>query len=358
MNESRSRVPDQAIGLIAAALLAAIGYAQEPTRSSPRTSSDGPPAATSAKGASSSPDKVVLKVGNERVTQADFDSLLAANPQSQQAAYSQGRRRIGEQYALMLALSQQALSDHLDASPEFRQKMALQRLQLLASSEYANLVRQAAPKPEEISQYYSAHPAEFEEARVRKVFVRKRPEGGEEGTLGVSPQEARTRAEAIRKALASGTDAKKVVEDFKNFKEVFIDSEPRLMRRGQLPAELDKAAFQLREGELSELQETPQALNFIQVVERRRRDLKEVTPQVEKKLQQQKVETALTDLKKKAGIWMDDEYFAPPPPVPSPAPAVTAPKADAAPTTPSAAPAVQTPKPAAAPTPAVQTRKP
>jgi len=41
--------------------------------------------------------------------------------------------------------------------------------------------------------------------------------------------------------------------------------------------------------------------------------LKEVSPQIEKKLQAQKLKDEMDDLKKKAGIWMDEQYFAPPP---------------------------------------------
>ncbi len=354
MNRLRARVASLAvIDLFLAGLLAATAYAQEPTRPSPPTSS-GSSAPAPAKTASSSPEKVVLKVGNEQVTQAQFDSLTRGqNPESERPMPTQGRRRLGEQYATMLLLSQQAVTDHLDSSPDVRRQMALQRLQVLANAEYANLSRQAKPKPEEISQYYSTHQTEFEEAQVRKVFIRKKPEGAKEGSPGLSPQEAKARADAIRKALAAGTDPKKVIEDFKNSKDVFIDSEPRTVRHGQLPAELDKAAFELKEGELSESQETPQAINFIQVVKRRHRELQDVTPQIERKLQQENVQTALADLKKKAAIWMDEEYFAPPP---APAPASTAlpghHPASAGPSAPSPAPAAQ--KPAANPPPKPQ----
>ncbi len=331
------------IDLFLAGLLAATLYAQAPARPSPPTSSEGSVPAP-AKTTSSSPEKVVLKVGNEQVTQAEFDSLIGGqNPANERAVATQGRKRLGEQYATMLLLSQQAVSEHLDSSPDVRRQMTLQRLQVLANAEYANLSRQAKPKPEEISQYYAAHPAEFEEAQIRKVFIRKSPEGAKEGTPGLSPQEAKTRADALRKALAAGTDPKKVTEDFKN-KDVLIDAEPRTVRRAQLPAELDKAAFELKEGAVSDLQETPQAINFIQVVKRRRRELQEVTPQIERKLQQQNVQTALADLKKKAAVWMDDEYFATPP---APLPASTAlpggHPASAAPSAPSPAPATQKP---------------
>lgn len=304
------------LGLFLAGFLASPSYAQE-TRQVPPTST-GASAAAPAKSAASSPDKVVLKVGKEQVTQADFEALMSGlGPQMNQPGNPQGRRRIGDQYSMLLVLSQQALNDHLETSPDFLHKMMFQRLQLLANAEYANLTHLAQPKPEEVSQYYTAHAAEFEEAQIRKVFVRKKPEGAKEGAPGLSAQEARPRAEAIRKALADGTDAKKVIDDFKST-DVIIDATPRTVRRGQLPADQDKAAFQLKEGELSELEETPQAITFIQVVKHGRKELKDVTQQIERKMAQEKVQASMDELKKKAGVWMDEEYF---PSAPASAPA-------------------------------------
>jgi hypothetical protein len=291
--------------LILSALLAVTGYAQEPNRPISVTGSTTAPAKTSP-----SPEKVVLKVDNEQVTQADIDSWVSAlGGQTGQAGAPQSRRRLGEQYAMMLLLSRLAVSDHLDSSPDVRRQIAVQRLQLLADAEYTNFRRQNQPKPEEVSQYYSMHQAEFEEAQFRNIFIRKRPEGAKDDGLGLPPPEARARAEAIRKALAAGTDPEKVAKDFNDSKNVFIDPKSRTARRGQLAAKLDKAAFELNESDFSEFEETPQSISFIQVVKRRQWPLNEVSAQIERKLQQQKVETALADLRKKAAVWMDEQYF-------------------------------------------------
>jgi hypothetical protein len=308
------------LNLFMAGFLASPSYAQEPLQTPP--TSAGGSAAAPVKNTASSPEKVVLKVGKEQVTQANFDALVSGlGPQMNQPGNPLGRRRIGDQYATLLVLSQQALNDHLDTSPDYLRKMTFQRLQLLANAEYANLTHLAQPKPEEVSQYYTAHAADFEEAQIRKVFVRKKPEGAKEGAPGLSAQDARPRAEAIRKALANGTDAKKVIDDFKST-DVIIDATPRAVRRAQLLADQDKAAFQLKEGELTELEETPQAITFIQVVKHGRKELKDVTQQIERKLAQEKVQAAMDELKKKAGVWMDEEYF---PSAPTPAPAVLSP---------------------------------
>lgn len=296
---------------------------QQPAPAKPSTpppASQVSPATAPPSTPSASPEKVILKVGDEQITQADLDFLIKGNnPQMSQAPNAQGRRSIGERYALMLLLTQEARKGHLDSSPDLRRRMAFGQVQLLAQAEYEAITRQATTTPDEVSQYFSAHPEEFEETQVRQVAVRKKPEGAKEGTPGLSAQEARARAESLRSALAGGTDPKEVAKGT-NPAEVSMDKEPRTVRRGQLPAVLDKAVFQLKEGEVSEILETPQNVIFLQIVGHHRPELKDATARIENSLRQKKIQAQLDELKKKAAIWMDDQYFGPPSaPTPSPA---------------------------------------
>jgi hypothetical protein len=286
-------------------------------------------AATPAKAASGPGAKVVLRVGNNEVTQADLDSILSKlDSQVQQSLSRQGKRPFGERYAMMLILSGQAVSHHLDSSPEFQHQLALQRMQMLAQAEYDVLASQAAVTPEDAGKYFTEHQDEFEEAKVRQVVIRKKAEGAPADAPGLPVADARARAEEIRKALTSGAEANKVVKDFAVPNVIVIDAEPRPVRRGQLLADLDKAVFQLKEGEISELVETPQVFVMVQAISHQRPELKDVSREIENKLRQQKLEATLADLRQKNPVWMDDGYFAAPvapatttlPPAPDPNP--------------------------------------
>jgi len=310
MNHSRiGRACVGLTGLILSGLVARTVYGQANSTQNP------PPAPLSAATsiASASPDKVVLRVGEQKVTKADLEFVISnLNPQGQRQVAAQGRRQVGEQYAVMILLSQGAVNQHLDSSPRVQHQLAMQRMQILAQAQYEELARRVKVSPEEASQYYSTHQNEFEEAQVRQVVIRKRPEGAKEGTPGLAPPDAKTRAEAIRKALSSGGDAKKLAQEFQVPNEVVIDVEPRTVRHGGLIPDLDKAAFQLKDGEVSDIADLPQLLAFIQVVGHRSPESKDVSAQIESSLRQQKLEATLDDLKKKATIWMDEEFFAPP----------------------------------------------
>jgi hypothetical protein len=212
----------------------------------------------------------------------------------------------------MLVLSQDAVSHHLDSSPAFQRALAMAQREILAQTEFQEIVRQSAVTPEETSKYFGAHQSEFEEVRVQEVVVRKKPEGAKEGTPGLTAEEAKTRAQEIRKALSSGDDPKKVAEQFQVANVVRVDVEPAVVRRGAMRADMEKAAFELKDGQVSEVFDFPQSLVFFRVASHKVGELKDVSSQVENTVRQQKVNTTLDELKKNVKIWMDDAYFAGP----------------------------------------------
>jgi parvulin-like peptidyl-prolyl isomerase len=296
--------------LILTGLLAALGHAQAPL-SSPATSSGSPTSSSAAK-ASSPAERVVLKVGNAEVTQADFESRISdIEPQGdpdKEGPADKDRRKLGDDYASVLMLSQQAVATHLDASPQVSRQLAIDRLQVLSDAEFAKLMEQAKPSSEEISQYYSAHPSDFEEVRILRLFIWKRG-GDSKNTRGLSPQEARSRADAILQASAAGRDTTKLTEGFKDSDDGMFDARPFVFPRGELPPRMEKVAFAIKDGEWSEVEDTPNSIILIRLVKRGRQPLEEVSSLIEKEVQSEKMQTMLDDLKKNAGIWMDKEYF-------------------------------------------------
>jgi parvulin-like peptidyl-prolyl isomerase len=296
--------------LLLAMVLTASGNAQQPPSTSSATSSASS-TPTPVKNVPPPSERVVLKVGNVQVTQADFETMVS-DLEAQQGPADLSRQAIGDNYASLLMLSQQAVIQHLESSPEVVRQLALDRTQILSNAEYARLKAQAEPTPEEISAYYNAHLADYDVVQLRRLFIWTGKDGSKDGQ-GLSEQDATALAAAVRKAYASGSDVSKVVhEAVHDPNSVVFDTEPLTFQRGEMPPRLDEAAFALKEGGWTELNDAPGTFVFLQVVKRSRRDLKEVSPQIEKKLQAQKLKDEMSDLKKNAGIWMDEQYFAPP----------------------------------------------
>jgi len=131
------------------------------------------------------------------------------------------------------------------------------------------------------------------------------------GSAGLAPDDAKARAEAIRKELMAGADINKLTDEFKP-PDVTIEREARKVRRGGMRADLEKVAFALKDGEVSEPVDINSALIIFQVTGHSRVDLKDATPEIERKLRQTKADSAMAEVKKNNTVWMDDQYFAPP----------------------------------------------
>ncbi len=294
--------------LLAGALSAFVGFAQNASPAGNSAAQGGTKSQASAQAIS--PDKVVLKVGDAQVTRADIDFLInSLNPQVQKAVAIRGRKPVGEEYAMMVLLSQKAQTDHLDASPDFQRKIALEKIQLLAQAEYRKIAEGIQVTPDEINTYYNAHKSDFEEAQIREFVVRTKAADAKAGDLGLSEEEARARLASIQKAVEAGTDIKEVAKKFDVPNVVMVDPEPHTVRKGEMIPALDQVAFNLKDNQFSQPVDTPHALVLLQLLSHQQPDVKTVSGQIENELRQEKLKAAMDDMKAKANIWMDPVYF-------------------------------------------------
>jgi hypothetical protein len=265
----------------------------------------------SSKKEETSPDRVVLKVGGVSVTKEDFESTVGeVEPEAEPDADpdAKDRRQYGDDYATVLILSKQALANHLDADPDVKRQLAINRLQILSDAQFASLMKASKPSEQEVSDYYAAHLADFDEVLLRRLFIWK-VGAGSKNAKGLPPEQTRDRANAILQAQASGGDPEKLAQAFNNSEDGMLDVAPPTFTRGALSPSLEKIAFALKPKEWAEGEDTPDRIMLMQLVKHGRRPLAEVSPVIEQRLQSARMQVKLDELKKNAGIWMDDQYF-------------------------------------------------
>ncbi len=291
------------LNIFVAGVLSVAGHAQEAAKP---TSVNPPPPST----ANSTPpsERVVLKVGDTKITQAAFEKMISVLEQ-QQGPADISRKTLGDNFASLIMLAQQATANHLDTSPEVIEQLSIDRTQILSNAEFARLKAEAKPTPQEISAYYNSHPEDFETVQVRRLFVWIKPEGAKDGR-GLSQQEATALVAAIQQATAAGSDTTALVAKYNNDTVVF-DVQPLTFQRGEMPPAMEKAAFSLtKPGQWIQLDKTPENLVYLELIGRGHRELKDMSASIEKKLQAQKLRAELDELKQKWGVWMDETYFA------------------------------------------------
>jgi parvulin-like peptidyl-prolyl isomerase len=273
-------------------------------------SDSGTPAAPNASTTttSSTKDKVVLKVGDLQVTQATFEQYLN-DLEAQQGPADLSRKKLGENYSSLLVLEQKALANHLDQTPDVVRQLAIDRMQILSNAEFARLKKDATPSAPQIKAYYDAHLDDYDVVNIRRVFIfaHPNPQKGE----ALTREQAKAMADAVKSAIASKKDVIATINAIPHGRtDVVADPDPLSFQRGALPPTMDKAAFALKEGEWTQLSDNPDEFVFIQLVNRSRKPLDEVSSQIEKQLQAEHLREELNALKSKTGVWMDEEYFA------------------------------------------------
>jgi hypothetical protein len=237
-----------------------------------------------------------MKVGDEKMTAAQMQMLVKSSPpQILRPVTEQEPRSMGEQYALMMALSQRAIRDHLDQHPEIQLLMKMQEQQMLAQAEYKKLVDDIRVTSEDVSQYFGVHKSDFDQADVRQVTVRKKSSNANPGIPGLSEDEARLKAEEIRNALAGGAEIT-----------------PRAVTRAILQGDAQKQVFDLKDGSVSEIMQTPQSFYFTQMVKHHNAQLTDVARQIESKLHRERLQAAVDNIKNSSNTWLDPDFFAAP----------------------------------------------
>ena len=301
-------------GICLAVIVSAGGASGQQSATPPKTiEANSPSAASAHTPAADSAQKVVLKVGSSKITGSDIDAVVSHLGVKAKAVVSvEGLRPVAEEYTKMLLLSQRASDERLDLKPDIRFQLELQRVETLAQAEYDKMANEVQVTQEEISQCFTAHRSEFEAVQVQEFLIRKRPQGTEDPKQGLTPEEARSTAESIRKALLSGTAVEEVAKTFDtSISVMLVDQRPRTLRRAEMKPVLEKATFDVPDGGVSEIVDTAQALIVVKVLAHQHPELQEVTAEIRNKVQQQKLDAEIDAMKKNAGVWMDQEYFKP-----------------------------------------------
>lgn len=273
--------------------------------------------AASPNTANDASQKVVLKVGSTQVSEAEMNAIISRlDPKAQSVIAVKGRQPVADEYIRLTLLSQRAVEQHLDQSPEVRLELELQRKQILAQTEYQKIATEHPVSQEEINEYYAAHRPDFDTVRVREFLVRKQPAGKDNGDplQGLPPERAKITAQSIRKALLAGKDVDEVAQTYPSSSGVMlVDHTPRLLHRADVKPALEKETFNLTNGGVSQIIDTPQAFIVVKVLERNQPELKDVASEIRVKLQRQRLDAEIEDMKKSYGIWMDEDYFKGPP---------------------------------------------
>jgi parvulin-like peptidyl-prolyl isomerase len=263
---------------------------------------------------STPPDKVIISVGDRKVTYAEYNRIVDALPENYRAAArGASKKQFADNLVQMLALSQEGRRQKLDQGETYKTMLAYQSENILAGLMFTELGKNIKASDAEIRKYYDEHPSEFERAKASHILIRFQgsPVPVRTGQQELTEAAALTKAQALLKRIKAGEDFAKLAQAESDDTGTGAKSgDLGEFGRGQMVAPFDQAAFAMKTGEVSDPVKTQFGYHIIKLESRNKVSFEEAKPGLEKKLSPTSQQKALDDLVTKMSPVLDPDFFA------------------------------------------------
>ncbi len=259
------------------------------------------------------PNKVVLTIGDEKITEAQFDELINSLPeQYRQAARTMQKRAFAEQIVQVKLLAQEAEKHKLDQDPKTKETLLFQRQNLLAQAMFLEMQKSVKVDDAAVEKYYNEHKTDYEVLKAKHILIRVKgaPMQARPGKPELTDDEALAKALEIRKRLQAGEDFAAIAKtDSDDLGSGAQGGELGEFRKGSMVPPFEAAAFAAKVNEVTEPVKTPFGYHLIVVESHVTKTLAEVRPDIEAKLKPQLARNEVQTMRKGAAVTMDDSFF-------------------------------------------------
>src|SRR5579864_924998 len=155
------------------------------------------------------PDKVILTIGDEKITAGEFEQIVdALPPQAQAQVRGPQKRAFAENLVRVKVLYQEAHKQKLEESPKVQRQLELQKENLIAGVLMQQMTANAQVDDATARQYYDEHKSDYETAHARHILIRAKGSRlpVQPGKKELTDEEALAKAKEIRGKLAAGEE--------------------------------------------------------------------------------------------------------------------------------------------------------
>ncbi|HKA17721.1 MAG TPA: peptidylprolyl isomerase [Blastocatellia bacterium] len=260
----------------------------------------------------------------------DFDDFLAANPRASQQAQGAQRDELKKQVGEFKVIAERARKEGLERDDLTRLQQLITRSQTLAGAYLGDLQKNADKlvADADVQQYFTDHPSDFDEVRVRHILVSTQPKPEAEDEVdnkdvkdkkptekpkALTKEEARKKSESLLERARKGEDfAKLASENSDDPGSKDKGGEYDFFGHGKMVPEFEKAAFALKPGEISDLVETQFGFHIIKLEERRSAASpdtdQKVRQQIVEKLKQDKIEDRINQITRESSVVVPEDF--------------------------------------------------
>ncbi|HUS07013.1 MAG TPA: peptidylprolyl isomerase [Bryobacteraceae bacterium] len=256
-----------------------------------------------------SAEKVVLTIGDEKVTAAEFENFMQILPEQ----YRVQKRQVAEQMVRVKLLADEARKRGLDKDKMVQARIKFQIDNMLAGALFADIQGGAKTDDAAVKKYYDEHQKEYESVAARHILVKFKgsPVPQREGKKELTEEEALVKAQELRKRIAAGEDFAKLAKEESDDTGSGANGGELggLFKRGSMVPAFEQAAFSLPVGQVSEPIKTQFGYHLIKVEKKESKNFEEARPDIEKSLKPDVAKQVVEDIRKQAKVVMDDAYF-------------------------------------------------
>lgn len=269
-------------------------------------------------------DKTVITINGEKVSEAMFQAAAEGLPQQMQQAITtpEGKKALGDELVRMKLLEQEGRRLNVDDKPEIANRMSLTNMNIIAAAALDQIAK-TKPTEAEMKAYYEKNKGKFELISARQIVLAY--QGGQlpapQGKSTMTEAEAMAKAESIAERLRGGDRFAALAKSESH--EPNVDKSGGLIRfaRGSAPPTLEQALTGLQKDGITPPVKTPMAIHIMQLLGRETQTYEQMKPMLEQRMTEERVDAAMTELRKKAKVEFNTEYFPTTPPVTATAPA-------------------------------------
>jgi peptidyl-prolyl cis-trans isomerase C len=259
------------------------------------------------------PDRVVISVGDVKITAGEFNQIIDSLPaQFQATARGAGRKQTADNLVRILVLSQEGKRRKLDETPAFKIQSMFQNANLLANRTFETINKETSVNEEEMHKYYEAHKSEYDQLQGSHILIRMQgsPVPARPGKTDLTEAEALAKVQEIRKKLVAGEDfAAVATAESDDTQSAAKGGSLGVFRRNQMVPAFDEVAFKLAPGELSEPVKTQFGYHLIKIASKENWTFDEAKPELERRLKPEAAMKAMQELEKKGNAVLDPEFF-------------------------------------------------
>jgi len=259
-------------------------------------------------------DRVVLSIGDQKITAGQVEQILQALPPDYRAFYSgQGKPRLAFYILRMKLLSTEAVKEKLDQRPDVAHAIDVARESILADAAQKHMAEGITISDQDLRDVYEKNKAQFEEDRVAHILIRTQNapfKSGAPSQPGLPDAEARKKLEDIRKQILAGADFAQMAKQYsEDSATAAAGGEMGVIHADKVVPPIVEAAHSLSPGQVSDVIATPSGFEIIKLENKREVSFEEAKPGLESQIRQSKANEVLQQLMEAAHPFVDQDYF-------------------------------------------------